>query len=114
MRYVYCATCQRLVSAVDVPTADDIKQMLKDASKQKTDAKTAILLAGAQTLLPMLPPETYDLLASAMPQYCPACIVEYKIGQPPQVNGHGLTQEEDGNRDPGAARRTGSTDAAER
>ena len=81
MKKIHCVMCARLVSVMDIPNPDTVKQMLRDAGNSKTDAKTAIILASAQTLLPMLPPEAYDLLTEAMPQYCPACVVEHNIGQ---------------------------------
>jgi hypothetical protein len=96
MKKIHCAICTTLVSVMDIPSPESVKAMLKEASNTKQDAKTAIILASAQTLLPMLPPEAYDLLTSAMPQYCPACVVEHNIGQLAEDVSNGRTQQESG------------------
>lgn len=79
MKKIHCSLCGNLVGVVDLPSPESVKTMLQDAGKQKNDAKTAIILASAQTLLPMLPPDAYDILLDAMPHYCPACVVEHNI-----------------------------------
>jgi hypothetical protein len=95
MKKIHCAACRKLVGVIDLPTPEGVTAMLKNASTQKNDIKTAMLLASAQTLLPMLPPEAYDLLLDAMPQYCPACIVEHDLlGQLSQEATNASTQDE--------------------
>ena len=79
MKTIHCKICDSLVGVVDLPTAETLKKMVTTA--KPTDAKMSLMLTAAQGLLPMLPPEAFDFVATTIPYYCPTCVVEYQIGQ---------------------------------
>lgn len=99
VKAIKCSMCQTYMGAVDIPTPETLKVMLADVQKSgtKVSVTNAALLGMASTMLPMLPPEAFDLIGDAMPHICPACVREYNIlGSTPEdaSNGSGISDTE--------------------